>query len=136
MFYQKHKKLIQLLLFVIIVVIGMKAIVYIGDSGTQAIKFGTNSLKVKVNERTPVGIVGGKHTEFHIVANGHSYTAKTGQSVFYDEYNKRVDRLFLEKGQTAYIYYGTSQVVGDKFTLYVGGNKQTFEVTPDMEKGE
>lgn len=136
MFYQKHKKLIQSLLFVIIVVIGLKAIIYIGDSGTQAIKFDTNSLKVKVNDRTPVDIVGGKHTKFHIVANGHSYTAKTGQSVFYDEYDRRVDRLFLAKGQTAYIYYGTSQVVGDKFTLYVGGNKQTFEVTPDMEKAE
>lgn len=136
MFYKKHKKLIQFVLFFVVVAIGIKAVVYIGDSGTQAIKFETNSLKVKVNERTPVDIVGGKHTEFHIVANGHSYTAKTGQSVFYDEYNRRVDRLFLEKGQTVYIYYGTSQVVGDKFTLYVGGNKQTFEVTPDMEKGE
>lgn len=136
MFYQKYHKVMRVVVLFIIVAIGLKAIVYIGDSGTQAIKFETNSLKVKVNERTPVYIVGGNHTEFHIVANGHSYTAKTGQSVFYDEYNRRVDRLFLAKGQTVYIYYGTSQVVGDKFTLYVGGNKQTFEVTPDMEKGE
>ena len=134
MFYHKHKKSINFVIFIVAAILAMKVICTIGDSGTQAIKFENNSLKVKVNERTPVDIVGGKHTEFHIVANGHSYTAKTGQSVFYDEYNRRVDRLFLGKGQTAYIYYGTSQVVGDQFKLFIGGNKQSFEVTPDMQK--
>lgn len=134
MFYHKHKKSINFVIFIVAAILAMKVICTIGDSGTQAIKFEANSLKVKVNERTPVDIVGGKHTEFHIVANGHNYTAKTGQSVFYDEYNRRVDRLFLAKGQTAYIYYGTSQVVGDQFKLFIGGNKQSFEVIPDMEK--